>query len=150
MLSSGSPFPPFDLAAHDGSRVDSASLAGTPYLAYFYPKADTPGCTKEACALRDAWHDVRAKNLRVLGISYDPPAENRAFAEKFRLPFLLLSDSDRSLAKKVGAERFLLPYPKRISYLVGADGRILRAYEKVRPSEHAAEVLADLGRLSPG
>lgn len=140
----GDSFPAFDLSAHDGTRVRSSGLGGSPYLAYFYPKADTPGCTKEACALRDAWHDVRAKSLRVFGISYDRPEENRVFAEKFRLPFLLLSDSDHALAKKVGANRFLLPYPKRISYLVGGDGRVLRAYSKVRPSEHAMEVLGDL------
>jgi peroxiredoxin Q/BCP len=81
-------------------------------------------------------------------VSYDSPATNRAFANAHRLPFLLLSDTDRSLAKKVGAAIPLLPFPKRISYLVGGDGTILKAYPKVRPADHAAEVLTDYRGLA--
>ncbi len=86
--------------------------------------------------------------MKVFGVSYDTPEVNRAFAAKNNLPFLLLSDRDRSLAKAVGANRALLPVPKRISYLVGADGTILKAYPSVSPSEHAAEVVADYRALS--
>jgi len=138
------PFPAFTLAAHDGSTVRSADLAGSPYLIYFYPKADTPGCTKEACTFRDSWQDVRTAGLKVFGVSYDTPESNRKFAEKYHLPFLLLSDTDHALAKQVGATRSVIPVPKRISYLVGADGTVLNAYPKVDPGTHAAEVLRDL------
>ena len=81
--------------------------------------------------------------MEVFGVSYDSPQKNRSFADKNSLPFLLLSDRDRSLAKAVGAARALLPVPKRISYLVGTDGTILKAYPSVSPSKHADEVLED-------
>ncbi|RLE30427.1 MAG: peroxiredoxin [Acidobacteria bacterium] len=147
MLTTGEMFPSFELQAHDGSAVRSSSLAGSIYLVYFYPKADTPGCTKEACSFRDAWSDLKEANVKVFGVSYDTPQSNRAFAEKFNLPFLLLSDDEKALAKSVGATRLLIPVPKRISYLVGADGRILKAYPSVSPSSHAEEVLKDLIQL---
>jgi len=86
--------------------------------------------------------------LKIYGVSYDTPETNRSFAEKNALPFLLLSDRDRSLAKAVGASRTLLPVPKRISYLVGSDGTILKAYPSVSPSKHADEVLRDFQSLS--
>ena len=148
MLSTGDQFPSFELSAHDNSTVSSEALSGTPYLIYFYPKADTPGCTKEACAFRDSWPEVQAAGLKVFGVSYDTPKTNAAFAEKFNLQFLLLSDSDKELASAVGAQRALLPVPKRISYLVGADGTVLKAYPDVKPADHAGEVLADFERLS--
>jgi peroxiredoxin Q/BCP len=84
----------------------------------------------------------------VYGVSYDSPKDNRAFAEKYHLPFLLLSDRDRELAAAVGAKATLLPVPKRVSYLVGADGVVLKAYPKVSPADHAAEVLTDFKALS--
>ena len=148
MLETGAEFPEFSLTAHDGSTVASADLAGGPYLIYFYPKADTPGCTKEACAFRDSWAEVQLAGLKVFGVSYDSPKDNAAFADKYSLQFLLLSDSERRLAAAVGAERTLLPMPKRISYLVGADGRVLKPYPDVSPAKHAAEVLADLKQLT--
>lgn len=148
MLATGEIFPSFELRAHDGTVVSSSDLKGTAYLVYFYPKADTPGCTKEACTFRDAWSEVKEANIRIFGVSYDTPEANRSFAEKFSLPFLLLSDSERSLAKATGAERFLIPVPKRISYLVGASGEILKAYPSVSPSSHAQEVLNDFNSLS--
>lgn len=143
MLHVGEPFPAFELPAHDGSVVRSAELSGRPYLIYFYPKADTPGCTKEACAFRDSWDQVLAAGLTVLGVSYDTPEANRAFARKYHLPFLLLSDRDHAVARAVGAARSLMPFPKRISYLVGPDGSVVKAYPNVEPAGHASEVLAD-------
>lgn len=150
MLEPGMAFPTFSLAAHDGSTVDSDGLEERYTLLYFYPKADTPGCTTEACALRDAWAELEDAQVAVYGVSYDTPRANRAFAEKHALPFLLLSDTDRSLAKAVGADRLLLPVPRRISYLVGPDGTVARAYPSVRPSTHASEVLADVRALQEG
>ena len=148
MLEAGATFPAFSLTAHDGSTVSSQGLAGQPYLIYYYPKADTPGCTKEACAFRDRWEDVQQAGLAVYGVSFDKPDTNAAFAKKYRLQFPLLSDTDRELASEVGAKSALLPIPKRISYLVGADGTVLKAYPKVSPSDHAGEVLADLETLN--
>jgi len=143
MLDAGTPFPTFSLAAHDGSIVSSDSLAGRAYLLYFYPMADTPLCTQEACAFRDAWGLAREAGMEVFGVSYDKPEKNRAFAEKHDLQFLLLSDSGKELAKSVGAATFLLPMPKRVSYLVGTDGTVLKAYPSVKANAHAAEVLED-------
>ena len=143
MIKAGAPFPEFELQAHDESTISSSDLEGTPYLVYFYPKADTPGCTREACELRDTWDDITAAGLKVFGVSFDKPKDNRAFAEKFNLPFLLLSDTGRSLADATGAAPKLLPFPKRISYLVGPDGVVIEAYPKVDPSTHARDVLDD-------
>ena len=88
--------------------------------------------------------------MNVVGVSYDKPEDNRKWAEKNDLPFKLLSDRDKALAKQVGAARSMIPLPKRISYLVGADGLVLVAYPDVKPGEHAGEVLADLERLGIG
>lgn len=147
MLTPGDRFPEFDLEAHDGRRIRGGDLAGRPCLVYFYPKADTPGCAREACELRDAWDELADAGLEVYGVSYDRPVANRRFAEKHRLPFPLLSDVGRELAAAVGASRLLLPVPKRVSYLVGADGRVLAAYPSVRPATHARDVLSDFRRL---
>ncbi len=148
MLQPGMPFPEFTLTAQDGSTVSSEALHGSYYLVYFYPKANTPGCTKEACAFRDSWPAVEAAGLKVFGVSYDTPKANLAFAEKYHLPFLLLSDTDHALAKQVGAARAVLPVPKRISYLVGPDGKVVKAYPDVTPASHAEEVLADYTKLT--
>lgn len=147
MLKTGEEFPSFELQAHNGSTVSSSDLEGSMYLVYFYPKADTPGCTKEACTFRDSWSELREAEVQVFGVSYDTPQANGAFAEKFNLPFLLLSDSDKSLAKSVGADRLLIPVPKRISYLVGADGTVLMPYPSVSPSSHASDVLKDVAQV---
>jgi peroxiredoxin Q/BCP len=88
--------------------------------------------------------------VSVYGVSYDSPETNRAFAETHHLPFLLLSDTDRTLARAVGAAIPLLPFPKRVSYLIGADGTVLKAYSKVVPATHGEEVLEDFRALSAG
>lgn len=88
--------------------------------------------------------------MNVVGVSFDKPEANKKWAEKNDLPFKLLSDKEKTLAKQVGAARSMIPLPKRISYLVGADGTVLVAYPDVKPGEHAAEVLADLERLEIG
>jgi peroxiredoxin Q/BCP len=147
MLQAGEPFAPFTLEAHDGTTIRSDDLHGSAYLIYFYPKADTPGCTTEACALRDSWAGIQTLGLKVFGVSFDSPEDNRAFADKYELPFLLLSDSDKHLARAVGAKQ-LMPFPKRISYLVGEDGNVLKAYPKVNPKGHAREVIDDFEALT--
>ena len=144
MLEPGASFPEFELPAHDGSSVSSSALAGSKYLLFFYPKADTPGCTREACSFRDVWGELEEAGVVVLGISFDRPAGNAKFADKHRLPFRLLSDKGRALARAVGAAGLLSPVPKRVSYLVDEQGKVLKAYPNVSPRQHAEEVLTDL------
>jgi len=148
LLEVGAEFPRFDLESHTGDRVCLEELAGKKVLLFYYPKADTPGCTREACALRDAWSELSDAGVRVFGISYDKPSSNAKFAAKYELPFPLLTDSKKALAKQVGATSLVLPVPKRVSYLLDESGRVLKAYPTVRPHGHAAEVLGDLEELA--
>jgi peroxiredoxin Q/BCP len=101
----------------------------------------------EANQLRVSWNELQELGIEVLGVSYDKPEKNRAFAEKNSLPFRLLSDRDHELAKSVGAARALIPFAKRISYLVGPDGIVLKNYPDVDPKTHAAEVINDYRAL---
>lgn len=151
LLKVGDAFPAFNLADENGKQFSSALLQGKPFLIWFYPKAMTSGCTKEGCELRDNFSAFRQAGVEVIGVSFDAPAANKKFKEKNAFPFPLLSDGDRQLALKVGAvESPKALWPKRISYLVGADGKVLKVYPKVSPSDHAKEVLADLQQLDLG
>jgi len=144
-LKPGDPFPSWSLPAQDGSRVDSATLRGRTYLLWFYPKAMTPGCTTEGRGLRDRWVDFQKLGVEIFGVSFDPPAVNEEFRNREQFPFPLLSDSDRSLALAVGAaESPAATVPRRISYLIGADGKVRRVYDAVVPASHAGDVLGDL------
>ena len=148
MLKPGDAFPAWSLKDQTGTTVTSAGLAGSPYLLWFYPKAMTSGCTAEGCALRDNYDGFVKAGVTVIGVSFDDPAANTKFIEKNHFPFRLLSDTDRTLAVAVGAAdspRRL--WARRISYLVGADGKVLKAYDDVVPSEHAQQVLSDLAGL---
>ncbi|MGC8916319.1 MAG: peroxiredoxin [Thermoanaerobaculum sp.] len=148
-LPEGSVFPAWELVDQFGRKVSSKELAGKTYLIWFYPKAGTPGCTKEGCELRDNFEEFKKLGVQVVGVSFDTPEENAAFAARHRFPFPLLSDSRRELAVKVGAaDTPEQGYPRRISYLVGADGRVLKVYPQVNPERHAREVLADLHALA--
>lgn len=145
MLKAGDPMPEWSLPDHTGATVTSNSLAGKSYLLWFYPKAQTPGCTIEGQNLRDEHADFAAAGVEVLGVSFDTPKSNAAFVEAEGFPFRLLSD-DGSLAYEVGAaEKGGPKYTKRISYLVGPDGTVTKAYGTVVPADHAKEVLADIG-----
>ena len=99
----GDPAPAFALTADDGRTVRLSDLRGRPVVLYFYPKDDTPGCTKEACSFRDAWSDVQASGAAVFGVSPDAAASHQKFRTKYRLPFPLLSDADHSVAEAYGA-----------------------------------------------
>lgn len=145
MLNAGDAMPDWSLSDHTGATVTSSSLAGKPYLLWFYPKAQTPGCTIEGQNLRDEHAAFAAAGVEVLGVSFDTPASNAAFVEAEGFPFRLLSD-DGSLAYAVGAAQEGGPkYAKRISYLVGPDGKVTKAYGTVVPADHAKQVLADIG-----
>jgi peroxiredoxin Q/BCP len=148
MLAIGDPFPAFALADQTGRTVRSGDFAGKPYVVYFYPKDDTPGCTVEACAFRDASADYAAAGAAVLGVSADDPASHAKFAAKFALGFTLLADPDKTLIGACGAWGEKKMYGKtylgivRSTFVVGADGRVAAVFPKVTPEGHAAEVLA--------
>jgi thioredoxin-dependent peroxiredoxin len=144
MLAAGAAMPAFELRDHEGRPVRSSELAGRRYLLWFYPKAQTPGCTIEAKSLRDNYAVLQTAGVEVLGVSFDEPVANKKFVVAEELPFRLLSDTDRTLAVAVGAaDSTDARTAKRISYLVGPDGKILKAYDDVDPSVHAMQVVAD-------
>lgn len=144
----GDAAPAFSLPASGGRTVSAAGFAGKPYVLYFYPKADTPGCTKEACDFNEALSQFRGKGLDIVGVSPDPMKPIEKFAQKYGLDFPLASDADQALAKAYGVWVEKSMYGRtymgmeRSTFLVGADGRIARAWRKVSVPGHAAEVLA--------
>lgn len=143
MLTAGATFPTWSMRDQKGATVTSQDLAGKTYLLWYYPKAGTPGCTAEGIALRETYPKLQAAGVEVLGVSFDEPADNAAFAEAQGFPFRLLSD-DGALAVQVGAATSRdQGATRRISYLVGPDGKILKAYDSVDPKAHAQQVLAD-------
>jgi peroxiredoxin Q/BCP len=145
VLSPGADFPAWSLTDHTGASVSSRDLRGKAYLVWFYPKAMTPGCTAEGQGLRDSFPAFEARQVEILGVSFDPPASNKAFVEAERFPFRLLSDTDRKLALAVGAaDSATQPAARRISYLVGPDGKVRAVYDKVTPASHARDVLGDV------
>jgi len=147
-LKEGDPFPTWSLRDQTGTVVTSQSLAGKPYLLWFYPKAQTPGCTTEGRGLRDRFEEFRTRGVEILGVSFDPPAANAEFVKAEGFPFRLLSDTDRTLARAVGAATSdTQSFASRISYLVGADSKVRKVYDEVTPATHAKDVLADLPKL---
>jgi thioredoxin-dependent peroxiredoxin len=153
MLKAGDQAPRFTLAADDGRTVRLEDLAGRPVALYFYPKDDTPGCTKEACSFRDAWDDIQATGAVVLGVSPDSRSSHEKFRTKYRLPFPLLSDPDHAVAEAYGAWGEKSMYGRtyegvlRTTFLIDGAGVVRRVFEKVRPEGHADEVLAAVQQL---
>ena len=149
-LKAGDAAPAFSAQTNGGQTVSLADFAGRPVILYFYPKDDTPGCTKEACAFRDAFADFTAKGAVVLGVSADPVKSHDKFVKKFKLPFLLLADVDQRIVTAYGVwgEKTFMGRRyqgiHRVTFLIGGDGRIRNIWPKVKPEEHAAEVLAAL------
>ena len=147
-LKVGDPAPAFAAADQSGQTISLAGLKGKPVVLYFYPKDDTPGCTKEACAFRDEHAVFGKKGVVVLGVSTDPVAAHRKFADKFNLPFSLLADEDKRIVTAYGVwgEKSFLGREymgtHRVTFLIGPDGRIAAIWPKVKPEEHAQEVLA--------
>ena len=142
--------PAFRAAASDGSTVTlQDALAKGPVVLYFYPKDDTPGCTKEACGIRDNFAALRELKATVWGVSFDTVASHQKFVTKYQLPFLLLADTDKKLAVAYGAAGEKGLFPQRITFLIGQDGKIARVFPKVNPAEHAAELQRALRELPP-
>ncbi|MCW5937857.1 MAG: thioredoxin-dependent thiol peroxidase [Fimbriimonadaceae bacterium] len=146
MVAEGQLFPDFVLKDQDGNTVTRQDIAGAHAVVYFYPKDDTSGCTKEACEFRDAMPQF--KGVRVIGVSPDSEASHKRFAGKYGLNFTLLADKDRALATAAGVWVEKSMYGKkymgveRSTFLLDAEGRVVKAWQKVKPEGHAAAVLA--------
>jgi thioredoxin-dependent peroxiredoxin len=149
LLAVGTPAPEFVATAHDGRRVALADLRGRYVALYFYPKDDTPGCTKEACGFRDASTSLQEAGVVVLGVSEQDNVSHAAFAEKYHLPFPLLPDERGEIAAAYHVP-VTLGMARRITYLVDKDGRIARVWPSVTPTGHANEILASVGALRAG
>jgi thioredoxin-dependent peroxiredoxin len=145
MLKAGDLAPDFTLPATDGGQFALSSLRGRSVLLWFFPEADTPGCSLEGRGLRDHREYFDQSAIEIVGVSFDNLADNSAFARKHNFGFRLLSDTTHEIALAYGAcESLKARYPERISFLIDANGRIERIYDKVDPRDHAAQVLADV------
>jgi len=154
MLVVGAAAPDFHSHMVNGDQVTPVSLAdfhGRKLVLYFYPKDDTPGCTKEACAFRDGYARFHAAGIAVLGCSIDSADSHKAFIKKYGLPFSLLLDPDRSIARAYGADNGIpiLGLDRRVTYVIGEDGLILKVYPSVDPGIHASQIIHDLGADRP-
>ncbi len=143
-LKEGDKAPEFAALDQNGKQHSLASYKGKWVLLYFYPKDDTPGCTKEACSFRDEFSDLKGK-VEVLGVSHDRVESHAKFANKYQLPFVLLSDPQKRIIEAYGAKGFF--FTKRISYLINPEGKIAKYYSSVSPKGHAKEVLGDYQKL---
>jgi thioredoxin-dependent peroxiredoxin len=141
----GKSAPDFTATAQDGTAVHLAAWKGKRVVLYFYPKDETPGCTKEACSFRDAWQDLAKTGAVLVGISADTTDSHKDFAEHHKLPFLLVSDPDGKIADSYGVP--FSGHHSRQTVVVGADGSVLKVYRKVDVTAHAAQILDDLRTL---
>ena len=141
----GTAAPPFFAKDQDGKTIQLADFKGQYVLLYFYPKDETPGCTKEACHLRDQFTEFKKKGIVILGVSVQDAKSHQQFIKKYHLPFSLLVDENGELAKKFGVGTYpVVGLLKRQSVLIGKDGRVLKFYADVNPDTHTAEVLKDV------
>ncbi len=152
-LTVGDVAPAFSALATDGSTVQLSALKGHHVILYFYPKDDTPGCTKEACAFRDVNADFKKRGAIVLGVSPDDVKSHTKFTDKFKLPFLLLADTDKKIVEAYGVwgeksfmgRKYFGVY--RVTFHIDPDGRIAHIWPEVKPDLHAEEVLAALDQV---
>jgi len=149
-LKEGDPAPDFSAATSGGGKVSLVDFKGKNVILYFYPKDDTPGCTKEACAFRDGFAAFKERGAVVLGVSTDSVKAHDKFVEKFKLPFPLLADEDKKIVEAYGVwgeKKFMgrkYMGTHRVTFLIGGDGLIKKIWPQVKPDEHANEVLAAL------
>jgi peroxiredoxin Q/BCP len=152
VVEEGKPAPEFELRNDEGDPVSLASLRGRPVVLYFYPKDDTPGCTTQACALRDAYGQLRERGAVVLGVSPDDEASHQRFRRKYELPFNLLADTGHEVAEQYGVWVEKNRYGKRSvgikrsTFVIDAEGTVVRALYGVKPDGHAELVLDALAR----
>ena len=150
MVEEGKPAPEFTLTSDAGQSVALSDFRGKPVVLYFYPRDDTPGCTKQACGIRDSWGEFEKRGAVVLGVSPDSETSHVRFKQKFGLPFTLLADPDHATAEAYGVWVEKSMYGKtymgveRSTFVIDADGKLVKAMRKVKPDTHAADVLAVL------
>jgi peroxiredoxin Q/BCP len=151
VVSEGEPAPDFTLETDSGEQVSLADFRGKPVVLYFYPKDDTPGCTTQACGIRDAYGEFEQAGAVVLGVSPDTAASHVKFKEKYGLPFTLLADPEHEVAERYGVwgEKNYMGRSymgvNRSTFLIGPDGTLAKIWHGVKPATHAADVLAALG-----
>lgn len=151
MLKEGDAAPDFTTRDAGGKEVKLSDFRGQKVVLYFYPKDDTPGCTKEACSFRDAHADYEEKGIKVLGVSLDDEASHQAFAEKYDLPFTLLADTDHSLSDAYGVygeqtwgdKKFM--GVARKTFLIDEEGKLVKVFDKVNVEAHSDEVMQAFG-----
>jgi len=147
MVEEGKPAPDFALTSDEGEEVTLSSLPGRPIVLYFYPKDDTPGCTLQACDLRDAYAEFRERGAVVLGVSRDDEASHQKFKEKYSLPFTLLADPDHEVSERYGVWVEKNTYGRtgmginRSTFVIDAEGNVAKAFYGVKPDGHARLVL---------
>lgn len=142
-IAEGQVAPDFDAVAHDGVVIKPSALKGRPVVLYFYPRDETPGCTKEACAFRDAWNELAKTNVVLVGISTDDAASHTQFARNHELPFQLVSDPSGAIAKAYGVPN-RAGFLARQTIVIGADGKVKKIHRTVDVKTHANQILADL------
>ena len=147
MIKEGNTAPAFKTTDANGETISLKELKGQKVVLYFYPKDDTPGCTKEACSFRDAWGKFKKQGITVLGVSPDSEASHKKFETKYKLPFTLLADKDHAIADAYGVwgeKKFMgrtYMGVLRTTFLIDEKGKIKKVFEKVKPEDHASEVL---------
>lgn len=147
MLKEGDKAPDFSVKNQDGKKVKLKDFKGKKVVLYFYPKDDTPGCTKQACSLRDGFPKLKQNNIEVLGVSIDDEKSHRKFIEKYDLPFTLLADTEKEVVNKYGVYGEKNMYGRkymgtsRHTFLIDEEGKIKKIFKRVKVSEHADEVL---------
>src|SRR5690606_92729 len=151
MVKEGNKAPDFTAKDQNGNKVKLSDYRGQRVVLYFYPKDDTPGCTKEACSFRDANDVYKKKGIKVIGVSIDDEKSHQKFIEKYSLPFDLLADTDKKIVEKYGVWGEKSMYGRkymgtlRKTFLIGEDGKVVKIFDKVKVGEHADEVLKAFG-----
>ena len=141
--------PEFNLADESGNTISLDHFKGKWLVIFFYPKNDTPGCTKEACNFRDDYNVINSLGANVIGISLDRATSHQKFKEKYQLPFMLLSDAQGAVAKKYGAlfKFMFIKFSKRHSFIIDPQGLIRKEYRSINPSTHSIQIIEDLKSL---
>jgi peroxiredoxin Q/BCP len=154
MIAEGQEAPDFELKTDGGDTVKLSALRGKPVVLYFYPKDDTPGCTTQACGIRDAWGEFERAGAVVLGVSPDDEHSHEKFRSKYDLPFTLLADTDHAVAEEYGVwgEKSFMGRNyfgvSRSTFVIDENGKVKKVFEKVKPATHADDVLAALGQAT--
>jgi thioredoxin-dependent peroxiredoxin len=145
VVEEGKPAPDFELQSDTGETVRLSDLRGKPVVLYFYPKDDTPGCTRQACGIRDAWGEFQQAGADVLGISADSQASHERFKSKYSLPFTLLADPEHRLGEPYGVSQEGKQSYERSTFVIDPEGNVAKIMRRVSPDTHADDVLAVLG-----